>query len=64
MVAAFLVFHDCWAGFDGANMLPIAGGAANKGGEDIAGFELNMRGGDIAGEANKGGEDIMGGEAP
>jgi len=46
-------------------MLPIAGGEANKGDDAIVGFELNIGGGDIAGDANRGGEVILrGGEAP
>lgn len=32
-----LAFHDGSAGFDGASILPIAGGLANRGGEDIDG---------------------------
>lgn len=58
----FFAFHV--AGFDGANILPMPGGAANRGGEDIAGGALNIEDEDIAGEANKGGDDIVGGDAP
>lgn len=59
----FFAFHV--AGFDGANILPMPAGAANRGGEDIIGGALNIGDEDIAGEANKGGDDIVGGgDAP
>lgn len=56
MLAGFFVFQE--AGFDGANMLPMPGGAANNGGEEIAGDALNIGVGAIADAENNGGEEI------